>query len=340
MAEQSTTQNQLTKVASFKGVQVTGVTMSPLGRLFACFPRWREGVPFSVVEVRQDGSYVPYPDESWNHWLGAPQDNKFTCVQAVWAQDNSLFVLDPANPEMKGVVGNPALYEFDLNTDLLKNKWIFDRKIAPEQSYLNDLRIDEEFGRIYITESGTGAIILLDIVSGVPRRLLDKHPSVKAEDIYLTVEGEKWLRDGKQPQMHADGIALSPDKAFLYYHALTGYHLYRVSTDMLTSEVMDEEKLEEQVEDLGKTPAPDGMIFDQNGNLYMADLEKNAIVYRTPEGDIRTLIQDEQIKWADTFTLDGLGNLLFTTSRLHEAVGDISDIEFCIYKVPLAEPVA
>ncbi|GAB3168911.1 SMP-30/gluconolactonase/LRE family protein [Telluribacter humicola] len=335
MSEQSETK-QLTKVASFKGVQVTGVTMSDGGRLFACFPRWRDGVPFSVVEVDEDGSYTPYPDESWNHWQGAPQENKFTCVQAVYAHGNSLFVLDPASPEMKGVVGNPALYEFDLNTDLLKNKWIFDRKIAQEQSYLNDLRIDEEYNRIYITESGTGAIILLDIVSGVARRLLDNHPSTKAEDIYLTVEGEKWLREGKQPQMHADGIALSPDKAFLYYHSLTGYHLYRVSTDILTSEIIDEEKLEQQVENLGKTPAPDGMIFDQNDNMYMADLEKNAVVYRTPEGEIKTLVQDEQIKWADTFTLDGRGNLLFTTSRIHEAVGDISDMEFCIYSVPLA----
>ncbi|WP_247236784.1 SMP-30/gluconolactonase/LRE family protein [Telluribacter sp. SYSU D00476] len=333
--EEQTGTHQLTKVASFKGVQVTGVTMSEGGRLFACFPRWREGVPFSVVEVDEEGKYTPYPDESWNQWLGTPQDNKFTCVQAVFAHGNSLFVLDPSSPEMKGVVGNPTLYEFDLTTDLLKNKWVFDRKIAPEQSYLNDLRIDEEYNRIYITESGTGAIILLDMELGVPRRLLDKHPSTKAEDIYLTVEGEKWLRDGEQPQFHADGIALSPDRAFLYYHALTGYHLYRVSTDILTSEIIDEEKLEQQVENLGKTPAPDGMIFDQNENLYMADLENNAVVYRTPEGDIKTLVQDEQIKWADTFTLDGRGNLLFTTSRIHEAVGDISDMEFCIYSVPL-----
>jgi sugar lactone lactonase YvrE len=335
MKEQAEAQT-LTKVASFKGVQVTGVTMSAGGRLFACFPRWREGLPFSVVEIEENGSYTPYPDESWNHWQGAPQSNTFTCVQAVLAHGDSLFVLDPSNPGMEGVVGNPTLFEFDLTSNVLKNKWIFDRKVAPEQSYLNDLRIDEEFRRVYITESGTGALILLDMDLANPRRLLGEHPSTKAEDVYLTIEGKKWLRDGQKPQIHADGIALSPDKGFLYYHALTGYHLYRVSTNILTSEIIDEEKLAQEVENLGKTPAPDGMIFDQEGNLYMADLENNAVVYRTPEGEIRTLVRDERIKWADTFTLDGRGNLLFTTSRLHEAVGDISDMEFCIYKVPLA----
>ncbi|GAA4465646.1 L-dopachrome tautomerase-related protein [Nibrella saemangeumensis] len=337
MADQTTTAtNQLTNVATFTGEQVTGLTMSHDGRLFACFPRWRDRVLYSVVEVLRDGSYNPYPNDSWNHWKGHPQENKFTCVQSIIAYGNSLFVLDPASPEMKGVIGNPTLYEFDLNSDTLKNKWVFDRKVAPEQSYLNDMRLDEELEKMYITESGMGAIIVLDLPTGVANRLLDKHPSTKAEDVYLTIEGKKWLKDGKQPQMHADGIALSTDKEFLYYHALTGYHLYRVPTEALINDDVDEAELAQQVEDLGKTPAPDGMIVDLNGNLYMADLENNAVMYRTPDGQFRTLVQDEQIKWADTFTLDHQGNLLFTTSRIHEAVGDISEMEFHIFKVPLA----
>ncbi|WP_162056004.1 SMP-30/gluconolactonase/LRE family protein [Pontibacter pamirensis] len=327
---------QLTEVATFRGNQVTGVTVTEEGRIFSNFPRWREGVPFSVVEVMPDGSHRPYPNEAWNSWNGQPQPNQFTSVQSVVAHQGSLYVLDPASPMMKGVVGNAKLYEFDLATNTLKNTWEFDRTIAPEESYLNDLRIDEERGEVYITDSGLGAIVVLDTETGQARRLLDKHTSTKAENVFLNINGEKWLRQGKQPQIHSDGIALSPDNDSLYYHALTGYTLYRVPTEALADSSLGEEALTEQVQSLGNTPAPDGMIFDERGNLYMADLERGAVVYRTPSGEIKTLVQDPRIQWADTFTIGPDNMLYFTTSKLAAATGDISNMEFNIFKVTLA----
>jgi len=319
----------ITQVASFKGVQVTGVTISENGRLFANFPRWRDSLPFSVVEIMPDGSYKPYPDTAWNNWNGQPQENRFTCVQSVVAHGNSLFVLDPASPMFKGVIGNAVLYEFDLPTNTLKNKWVFDKQIAPSKSYLNDLRVDDKTGRIYITDSGLGGIVVLYRNTGRMVRLLDNHPSTKSENIVLTIDGKQWLRNGNRPQVHSDGIALYNDS--VYYHALTGYTLYRVPTSALTSE--SAATIASQVENLGKTPAPDGMIFDKAGNLYMADLERNAIVYRTPDGKIKMLIESPEIKWADTFTIDKEGSLYFTTSRLHETNGNISNMEFNIYKI-------
>ncbi|WP_181308289.1 SMP-30/gluconolactonase/LRE family protein [Rufibacter sp. XAAS-G3-1] len=327
----------LTNIATFKGAQITGVTISQTGRLFANFPRWHNDIPFSVVEVQANGQYRAYPDEAWNAWHGQPEPNTFTCVQSVVANGDSLFVLDPASPMMKGVVGNAMLYEFDLESNTLKNNWAFDKAIAPEKSYLNDLRIDREAGKIYITESGIGAIIVLDLETGVPRRLLDDHPSTKSEDVWLTVEGERWVKDGEKPSMHADGIALSNDRTYLYYHALTGYTLYRVPAAALNDTSLDAAALASQVENLGKTTAPDGMIFDRHGNLYLGDLEKNAIMCRTPDGELRTLVEGKEVKWPDTFTIDQHDNFYFTTSRIHEAVGDISGLDFHIFRVPLAE---
>ena len=326
----------LTKVAAFKGIQVTGVTVTDTGRLFANFPRWHENLPFSVVEVMPDGSYQPYPDADWNTWNGKPEENKFTCVQSVVAQGDSLFVLDPASPFIKGVQGNAALYQFDLATNTLRQKWVFDETVAPKKSYLNDLRIDEETGKIYMTESGMGALVVLDLKTNTARRLLDGHPSTQSEDVWLTVEGQRWVKEGQKPHMHADGIALSPDKQYLYYHALTGYTLYRISTFALNDTALSDQALGESVENLGRTSAPDGMIFDPQGNLYLGDLESNAILYRTPDGHLNTLVQDEQLKWPDTFAMDGQGNLYVTTSRIHQMEGDISNLEFNIFKTPVA----
>ncbi|MBC5992491.1 L-dopachrome tautomerase-related protein [Pontibacter cellulosilyticus] len=326
--------DSIDRVFSFKGAQVTGVTISEDGRMFANFPRWREGVTFSVVEVLDNGTFVQYPSPDWNTWTGEPKPNQFTCVQSVIAHKGSLFVLDPSNPMMQGVVGNATLYEFDLASNKLKNKWEFDRSIAPEKSYLNDLRVDDQNQKIYITDSGMGALVILDLATGKARRILEQHPSTKAENITLKIDGKKWLQNGKQPQIHSDGIALNQEEGYLYYHALTGYTLYRIPTTALNNTSLSSEALGKQVENLGKTPAPDGMIFDKRGNLYMADLENNAIVYRTPTGEIKQLIQGEQISWADTFTIYQ-DNLYFTASRIHEAGPEVNRMVFSIYKVPL-----
>lgn len=323
---------ELVEIANFKGAQVTGVTMSKDGRLFANFPRWRDNLPFSVVEVMKDGSHKPYPDEKWNTWNGRPEKNRFTCVQSVYAHGNHLYVLDPSSPEMKGVVGRPKLYRFNLSNNKLDKTWEFDEKSAPQMSYLNDLRIDDKNNKIFITDSGIGGIVVLDMRTGKSNRVLDKHPSTKSEDITLTVDRKEFTK-----KIHSDGIALSPVDDKLYYHALTGYNLYRVPVSALETDLKDETSLVKQVEKVGVTPAPDGMIFDKEGNLYMADLERNAVSYRTPDGDIKILIQDERIKWPDTFTMEGDKNLIFTDSLLQKAeVGKpVDDMEFKIYKVKL-----
>lgn len=61
-------QSPMEEVTSFKGIQVTGITMSEDGRMFVNFPRWRDGVPFSVAEVLKDGNHHPYPNREMNTW--------------------------------------------------------------------------------------------------------------------------------------------------------------------------------------------------------------------------------------------------------------------------------
>ncbi len=326
-------QPELIEVARFPGAQVTGVTVTDDGRMFANFPRWRDNVLYSVVEVMADGTHRPYPDENWNLWTGKPEKNKFTCVQSVFAQGQHLYVLDPSSPEMKGVLGRAKLFRFDLRSNQLDKTWEFPEEVAPVRSYLNDLRIDDKRGKIYITDSGLGGIVVLDTASGEARRFLDKHPSTKSENVTLTVDKKVF-----DQRIHSDGIALSPIDDKLYYHALTAYTLYRVPTDALDTAVLDETKLVKRVEKLGVTPAPDGMIFDDAGNLYMGDLERNAVSYRTPNGEMKILVQDERLKWPDSFSIDHKRrNLVFTDSLLLEAGRGrpVNEMTFKIYRVAL-----
>src|SRR5690349_5359935 len=99
----SATTTRLEVVARFDH-QVTGVTVSPEGRIFVNFPRWAEDAPVSVAEVGRDGKLTPYPDARWNEWRNARKDelsanDHFVCVQSVVAdRQGRLWVLDPAAP--------------------------------------------------------------------------------------------------------------------------------------------------------------------------------------------------------------------------------------------------
>jgi sugar lactone lactonase YvrE len=115
----------------------------------------------------------------------------------------------------------------------------------------------------------------------------------------------------------------------LYYHALTGYNLYAIPTEALNGTASD---VEAAVNLVAKTPAPDGMIINGSGHLFLADLEHNKIMQmKLPNGPLTVFAEGADLKWVDTFSI--LGNdLYFTTSRINEAQGDISGLSFCIYK--------
>ena len=328
-ANKVNTTNNVQLVAEFNGQQVTGVSVSNTGRVFANFPRWRKNVANSVIEVLSDTKQKGYPDNLWNSWeIGQPiAENKFIGVQSVVAFEDKLYVLDTRSKLFENVLDAPRVFVFSLDTNTLVRTYILTANSYHPDSYINDLRIDKKNNKIYFTDSGHAGLVILDITTGESRRVLDNHTSTTAEVSSLTFGDKKWSNT-----IHSDGIALNLQNNRLYYHALTGYSLYSIATKDLLE--LKEAALEKAVQFEAKTAAPDGMIFDALGTLYFADLENHKIKYRKPEGTIRTLIEGDAIKWADTFSIYK-NYLYFTNSRLHEITPDISNMVFTIHKIKL-----
>lgn len=326
-ASASQKQNQVINVASFKGVQVTGITVTKEGRIFANAPRWRKGIPFSVVEIMPDKTIKPYPNKSMNNWeIGDNISNKFISVQSVVAHGNYLYVLDTANPMFKGLIAEPRVYVYDLKSNKLPKIYTFPPSVVKKNSYTNDLRIDDKKSKIYFTDSGAAGLIILDLKTGQFTRVLDNHPYTKAEFNYLTINGTEWKNT-----INADGIALDNKNDILYIHALTGYMLYGIKTN----DLLNPKALKNTKPFIMKTSAPDGMIIDDNGNLYFGDLEHNSISYLTPDRkEIKFLVSGDDVKWPDTFSIYD-GYLYFSNSRISETSGDISNLVFMINKVKL-----
>lgn len=328
-------QYRLEEIARFDGDQVTGVAASKTGRLFASFPNWHDGHRIHVAEVDpRTGNYWPYPDEHWNQWTvdqpirsGMAPDH-FVCVQAVYVDDlDHLWVLDPAAPRMQGLAPNarPKLVRFNLDTNTEERSYFFDSAVCPPGSYLNDLRIDTRTGHAFITDSSLGGLVVLDLKSGASRRVLAGHASTMADPaVTLVCEGRE-LRiaggpnKGSVPQVHSDGIALDTANGWLYWQALTARALYRAPTRRLADPNATEADIAAAVENLGATVATDGMEIDERGTLYFSDFEHDAVVVRTPEGNVMTLVTDPRLAWPDSFALAPGNTLYVTTAQIHRS---------------------
>lgn len=326
----ATSERNIEEVISFKGQQVTGLSISDQGRMFVNFPRWRKAVENSVVEIDKNGISHAFPNENWNSWeIGrTPKDSIFIGVQSVIVSNDELYVLDTRNALFKGVIDNPRVFVFDLKTDTLKRTYIFEDDSFHKDSYINDLRIDKKKEKAYFTDSGHAGLVVLDLVNGTTKRVLNDHYSTLAEKDHLIIDGDSWNNS-----VHSDGIALDTENDLLYYHALTGYKLYAVPTEILINST--EEAIQKEVKFIKKTPAPDGMLFDTKGNLYFADLEQQKIMkLNISSGKMNTFAEGEKIKWADSFSIYK-NSLYYTNSRINEITGPIKNMEFSINKISL-----
>jgi sugar lactone lactonase YvrE len=295
--------------------QWTGVAISEGARIFAAFPRWSPTVDLSVAQVAFSGEITPFPDAEWNRWEPTllPADH-FICAQSVFVDDNNdLWILDPANPEFKGVVpGGAKLLRVDLKTNTIVQRILFADTVAPRNSYLNDVRVDTKRRLAYITDSGLGALVVVDLRAGTAWRVLEDHPSTKAEAVTVTVGGK-----AVSATVHADGIALSPKGDWLYFQALTGRTLYRVPTKMLRDSLVPEERIGAAVERVAEVGPSDGLATDEAGNLYLASIEKNAVGRLDPKGKLEILVEDPALQWPDSMALTKEGLLFVTASQIH-----------------------
>jgi sugar lactone lactonase YvrE len=310
----------------------TGIAVSRSGRVFVNYPRWAPDVPFSVGELQEDGRVIPYPDEALNRWTPeADARERFVCVQSVHVdRKDRLWILDPASPMLMGVVpGGAKLMRIDLATDSIVRTYSFGSDVAPAGSYLNDVRIDTGTETAFITDSREGALVVLDLETGVARRLLEDHPATQAEPIQVIIDGITFPNP-----VHADGIAIDADGGWLYFQALTGRTLYRAPTAALRDPSPSPDELAGRVERVAMSGVSDGLLFGPGG-VYVSALESGSIRRVDALGRVTTVVKDPRIIWPDSFALAADGSVWFTTAQIH--LGAAPPEPFRIFQITLPD---
>ena len=298
-----------------------------------------------MVEISPDNGVKPYPDEQWNSWQeGDDGTNKWVCVQAVYVDaENYLWVVDPACPNMEQVYDTSfKLVKFNLTTDSIEEVYRFEGVLS-NKSYVNDVRVDTQRNVAYLTNSNEGGIVVVNLKTGTTWEVLRHHFSVKHDPSFtLIVDGKEFKKKGKPVHLQSDGIALTPDGEWLYYKPLTDNKLYRIRTEVLRNEDLQEEDREAAVEDLGRFAVTDGMIFDKNGNLYQGDYPNYQMVQLTPALQKEVIVADERLIWPDSYSISPDGYLYISCSQINKQP-DYNEGEnkrttpYAIYRMKLPE---
>ena len=323
---------QQLRIEHSSSVQWTGVAVSREKRVFVNYPRWRAGVGISVAEILSDGRVKPYPSERWNSWNDTITEysERFVCVQSVHVDDrNFLWVLDSGNPYLQGVrPGAAKLLCIDLSSDSVRSMYTFDSLKLSSARYLNDVRIDTDAGFAYISESGIGSLIVVDLASGRSRLLLDGHASTTGEFAPFVVDGVT-----VSLTIHCDGIALTRDRTYLYFKPLSAAELFRIETRFLRDTSLSASELSSRVQFVANVGICDGMEFGPDGGLYLTSLEHNAIKRLSPDLTLVTVVQDTRMKWPDTIAITEDQVLYFTTSQIHLGAGATSPYYLFSYQI-------
>ena len=219
-------------------------------------------------------------------------------------QAGRLWTIDPGQHGMHEV----RLLAFDTATGAVAYDHTFPRSIAPRGSFVQDLQVDSRGEWVYLADvsfwRGQPGIIVYDVANHSARRVLDHHVSVMPHDFVIRNPIKDMVFFGGLVALKpgVDGVALTRDGRWLYYGAMTNDMLYRIETSALKDTSLDEADLETHVETVGRKPLNDGLSTDLAGNVYITDVEHSGVARMTPQGNLRTMIRSDRIRWADALS--------------------------------------
>lgn len=295
------------------------IAVSEQGRVFLTLHP--DGHPPAKVVELVDGKPRPFPGEEWQHegadlpWFQSVLSIRIDRAGLLW-------VLDFADYGR----GQPRLLAFRVDTKELVHRYDIPREAAGLGSMLNDFQVSPDGLFVFIAETSPvlqrPAILVLDTTSGKVRRLLDNDPSVRSEKLDIHCGDRRMMLPGGLIPLRiaVDSIALSRDGQWLYYGAVTGSTLWRVRTADLLDEALLAKDLAARVQRFADKTLSDGLTTDDDGNVYVSDMEHSAIHRIDPSGRLETLVAHPRLRWPDGFSFGPNGWLYASCSALQDVL--------------------
>ncbi|WP_164969007.1 L-dopachrome tautomerase-related protein [Arcobacter sp. CECT 8989] len=246
---------QTETVVTFDNIRPANIAISNKGRMFVT------GHPIvgstkKVVEISAVGSKNIYPNVKYSDSSVNDSIIKATIGIRVDSKDN-LWVLD---------MGAKQFVLWDLKTNKLNKIIKIPSEVLTSTSFLQDFVLDEKRGRAIIADmtqadlksTPTPAFVVVDINTGKATRVAESHSSMMPD-----FEGGFALNP----------IAIDPSFEWVYFGALNGKKVYRVKA----SKFDDVKTVAKNIEFYAPKSFSDGIKVDENQNVYITDIENQAI---------------------------------------------------------------
>lgn len=167
---------------------------------------------------------------------------------------------------------------------------------------------------------------MVDLGSGESWRHLDGNPQVRAQQqFFATIWGESVYSPVAAPGLPvsygtigADGIAISADGDTIFWTDLGSRYLYSIPAARLRDHSQFSELLAQgSIVSHGEIGVSDGLETDNHGNIYVGNLEQNAInIFNPATGATSVFVRDPRLGWIDTMSVGTDAFLYFTVNQL------------------------
>ncbi|WP_342249144.1 L-dopachrome tautomerase-related protein [Sphingomonas sp. OTU376] len=280
---------------------------------------------YAVRAIGPDGVHVTYPNPAW---AGKPQADGQGLAGVIGIRadaDDIVWILDLGDGGHQ-----PKLVAWDDRAKALHRVIVLPQNVLRPSSFAQDFVIDARRQRIYIADmtlneegfSDYPAIIVVDLKTGLARRVLENHEALRPSGEPVIIDGRPLARplgDGESA-VYGYGfnpIAIDPLGRWVYTGALSGRAVHRIDAALLAHEC-DDAVLAPALKYWCAKPHCDGFDVDAAGNVYVTDIENYAIGKASPEG-YTVLAQDrDRLGWPDGVELDAEGRWLYiTANQLH-----------------------
>jgi sugar lactone lactonase YvrE len=342
-------QASLEVYAQLDAAGIGGITQMPNGQLVIGYHPFYGPPKVQVALLNADRkSTTPYPSAEWQSCKNADGSWKTdfnSCVDWVLGlhtdANGILWLLDSAKSTDKAA-GRPAglvpkLVGWDTKRNQLARIIPITGDATLTESQHNDFVVDLKHNVIVDADEAIGegsngvgnkaALVVIDLVTGTSRRLLQGHPSVMPVSDPIKWDQGKATAGTFKLGVGVDGIALDHKSEWLYFAPLSAYKQYRVRMSDLLDKSLTPEQLGARVEAYADKPFNGGLTIDNNNNLYMTEVGERAIgVIPADTRKYRRLVAAEGMVWPDgvTFNSDGYmysGSAQLTLTSVLQADG-------------------
>jgi sugar lactone lactonase YvrE len=293
-----------------------GMTVAPGGN-FVISVSFEEKPENRVIQVTKAGESSPFPTPAISQGLPEEPVTLDAVNGMVSDKNNVIWMLDSGRREER----TPKIVAWDPEHKRLHRVLHLAPPAVLPGSNLNDIEVELEHPYAYVADAAGGAdaaLIVVDIGTGLARRVLQGHPSVvPVNGLDVVIDGQKIQSrrlDGSEadPLGGVRPLALYRRGEWLYFGPLRSLKLYRVKTEHLRNPSLSPEKLAGLVEEYSSKPVCAGITIDSKGNIYVSDLAENSIgMITTGTKQYRILATDPRLLWPDGLCFGADGQLYF-----------------------------